>query len=404
MDEVTSRTTEVADVADISEMVTHAREIIRLTEHLLGVDEICPPISGAEIHAADVALSAARRALSDRLEREHAAPEYQPDSRVAALVMRAEQTQLALKDALLTAHRDEITCAQEAVHRLRSSVSTAALAERIPAEVHQMGFTRVLFSHVRQGTWLACSAFAGDDLEMACAMVQVGIANPRRLTGPLLETDMVRRGQPILVRDPQTDPRVHSELIAITKTASYVAAPVFSWGRPIGLVHADRHSDDYGVHEFDRQALGVFAEGLGIAFERNLLIERLHAMRRAADEHLQFVNALADDFTLEAVDLAGDVLPAADELLSQGFSLGTGSAIADPRLLSDLTARELEVLRAITAGKTNAQIATALFVTEGTVKSHVKHILRKLGAGNRTEAVAKYHRAQNAPTFYSAEG
>jgi DNA-binding NarL/FixJ family response regulator len=57
-----------------------------------------------------------------------------------------------------------------------------------------------------------------------------------------------------------------------------------------------------------------------------------------------------------------------------------------------LTPREWDVLRNLASGKTNAQIATGLFVTEGTVKSHVKHILRKLGATNRTEAVARYHR------------
>jgi DNA-binding CsgD family transcriptional regulator len=238
---------------------------------------------------------------------------------------------------------------------------------------------------------------------MAYAMVQAGSSNPRRLVGPLPETEMVRRGQPILVRDPQTDPRVHAELIAVTKTESYVAAPVFSWGRPIGLVHADRHSDEYGVQEFDREALGIFAEGLGIAFERNLMIERLYAMRQAAGEHLRYATALADDFTLEVMDLAGPAPVATEELLSQGLGAGAGSAVQDPRLLSELTARESEVLRAIAAGKTNAQIATALFVTEGTVKSHVKHILRKLGAGNRTEAVAKYHRALNAPISSSLE-
>jgi DNA-binding NarL/FixJ family response regulator len=55
------------------------------------------------------------------------------------------------------------------------------------------------------------------------------------------------------------------------------------------------------------------------------------------------------------------------------------------------------VLRNLASGKTNAQIATGLFVSEGTVKSHVKHILRKLGATNRTEAVARYHRLALAP-------
>jgi DNA-binding NarL/FixJ family response regulator len=63
--------------------------------------------------------------------------------------------------------------------------------------------------------------------------------------------------------------------------------------------------------------------------------------------------------------------------------------------LDDQTSREADVLRALPAGKTDAQIALSLFVAEGTVKSHVRHILRKLGAANRTDAVAKYHRQRN---------
>ena len=53
-----------------------------------------------------------------------------------------------------------------------------------------------------------------------------------------------------------------------------------------------------------------------------------------------------------------------------------------------LTARELEVLQLLAEGQTNRQIAGRLVVTERTVKFHVSSILAKLGAGNRTEAVA----------------
>ena len=54
-----------------------------------------------------------------------------------------------------------------------------------------------------------------------------------------------------------------------------------------------------------------------------------------------------------------------------------------------LTARELEVLRLVALGRSNSQVATELFVTVGTVKSHVHTISGKLGAANRTEAVAR---------------
>jgi len=53
-----------------------------------------------------------------------------------------------------------------------------------------------------------------------------------------------------------------------------------------------------------------------------------------------------------------------------------------------LTARELEVLRKVAGGNRNRDIAGRLFITEETVKVHLKHIMEKLGARDRTEAVA----------------
>jgi DNA-binding NarL/FixJ family response regulator len=58
--------------------------------------------------------------------------------------------------------------------------------------------------------------------------------------------------------------------------------------------------------------------------------------------------------------------------------------------LSDegLTAREVEVLREVAGGNRNRDIAERLFISEETVKVHVKHVMEKLGASDRTEAVA----------------
>ncbi len=57
-----------------------------------------------------------------------------------------------------------------------------------------------------------------------------------------------------------------------------------------------------------------------------------------------------------------------------------------PEPLSD---RELEVLRLVASGKTNAEVARELFVAVGTVKAHANNIYRKLDASNRAEAVSK---------------
>jgi DNA-binding NarL/FixJ family response regulator len=132
--------------------------------------------------------------------------------------------------------------------------------------------------------------------------------------------------------------------------------------------------------------LGTYAEALGLAIERLQLMERLQAVRRATTDYLAGVTAIADNFTT-------DVLGASHLGLEPYAGTGAAQAVLpDDERGERLTPREWDVLRNLACGKTNAQIATGLFVTEGTVKSHVKHILRKLGATNRTEAVARYHR------------
>jgi len=56
---------------------------------------------------------------------------------------------------------------------------------------------------------------------------------------------------------------------------------------------------------------------------------------------------------------------------------------------SGLSSREMEVLDCLAQGKTTIQIAGKLFISENTVKTHVRHILEKLEASNRAEAVSK---------------
>jgi DNA-binding NarL/FixJ family response regulator len=54
----------------------------------------------------------------------------------------------------------------------------------------------------------------------------------------------------------------------------------------------------------------------------------------------------------------------------------------------ELTPREVEVLRQVAEGNRNRDIAEMLFISEETVKVHVKHIMDKLGAKDRTQAIS----------------
>ena len=86
---------------------------------------------------------------------------------------------------------------------------------------------------------------------------------------------------------------------------------------------------------------------------------------------------------------AGDALlaPALVRRLIEDFVRRPAPGARPPAELDDLTERELEVLTLIARGLANAEIAASLFVSEATVRTHVTHILAKLGLRDRVQAV-----------------
>jgi sigma-54 dependent transcriptional regulator, acetoin dehydrogenase operon transcriptional activator AcoR len=140
---------------------------------------------------------------------------------------------------------------------------------------------------------------------------------------------------------------------------------------------ARRHGDDR--LRFTPQAMRVLAGAPWPANVRQLetLVRRLAVQRRPNGAGLQ---DLPPDLLAEARLLNG-VRPPASVLGSV--------APARPALAQPLTCREREVLGLLAVGRANRVIAGELVVTLDTVKRHVSHILAKLGAANRTEAVAR---------------
>jgi DNA-binding NarL/FixJ family response regulator len=91
---------------------------------------------------------------------------------------------------------------------------------------------------------------------------------------------------------------------------------------------------------------------------------------------------------------AGDALlaPSITRRLIEQFATHRSAANAAPGI-EDLTPRELEVFGLLATGMTNTEIATQLIVAETTIKTHVTHILMKLGARDRVQAVVLAYEA-----------
>jgi DNA-binding NarL/FixJ family response regulator len=87
-----------------------------------------------------------------------------------------------------------------------------------------------------------------------------------------------------------------------------------------------------------------------------------------------------------------------ETLLAAVRAVARGRTFIDPSIghrvlrtepADDLTPRELEVLRHVALGKSNKDIAATLDIGEETVKTHVRHVLAKLGAENRAQAAVR---------------
>jgi len=280
---------------------------------------------------------------------------------------------------------------QEALSKLRAIDEIATIVDRAPRElVESCGFDRAVLFRVHAGRMVMESAYFGDDIVGAEKMVAFAQSVAPPLDHMLIETQMIRRHAPAIVRDARDDPRVNRPIVDFSLTRSYVAAPVMPTGRVIGFLHADRLYSGRTVDEIDRDTVWAFAEGFGYAFERTVLMER---MRR---QHAEVRSALA------SAEQAAQALHDADLELRKVEPVDRSPATrmlaeAASRVYAMLTRREVEVLRLMAEGRTNQQIADDLVISSGMVKSHVKRVLRKLHATNRAEAASIYVRMAAGP-------
>jgi DNA-binding CsgD family transcriptional regulator len=295
----------------------------------------------------------------------------------------AAEAALSPAVAPLGERRNRITAA---LGRLSATRSTEVIRASAPRElVEACGFTRAMVSAVRGSRWVPLKLHARHDVDPRAAEFLAYVESDAEipLANMLAETDVVRRRTALLVDEHLVGTRAFKPIIEIARSPAYVVAPILVQGRTIGFMHADRAGQQRSVDEDDRRCIQAFTAELAVVYQCASWSERVtERLRRSlselewAAEALRLVDSPMVEFPL-VPDHAPAVRP----------DPGAGGAVREERFL---TAREYEVLEHVADGATNRVIAQRLSVSEDTVKTHMRGVLRKLRVTSRGAAVARY--------------
>jgi DNA-binding CsgD family transcriptional regulator len=163
----------------------------------------------------------------------------------------------------------------------------------------------------------------------------------------------------------------------------YLVAPIVAESRVVALLHVSRRSEG-GVSVRDIDVLDTFASAYSLLHERMLNTERVQQQRTSIAHAAMRLTEAADRIAAAAISL--DV--------EYDNRVEPPTIAPDSGLAATLSDRERQVFERLVLGASNAEIADQLVITVETVKTHVKRILRKIGAINRSEAIALYMEAR----------
>jgi DNA-binding CsgD family transcriptional regulator len=264
----------------------------------------------------------------------------------------------------------------DAVRRLGEIGSPQGILDRAAEELGtSSALGRVVLSEVRGDALVVRSMWSVEGSEVATARLEKLRTSPIRLEYPLVEDEVARGQRTQIVQARGARSRGAKRLGDVLGWDSYVVAALVVQGATVGLLHGDACLTGRTLDSLDVEIVTRYAEGLAGVFERAVLREMLQQHHHELRSAVEWMSARL-----------GQLSGGSGEVTAVGVA-------AEASLMDALTARELEVLRLLARGQTNLEIARTLVVREGTIKYHVKNILRKLGATSRADAVARFARA-----------
>jgi DNA-binding CsgD family transcriptional regulator len=315
------------------------------------------------------------RAMRDRA----ASGDSRELARLCEVAIELQDVRTSHRQAVNEERLHMLTSGQEVSTRLSPSLGVRALLERAATTMCDLpGLERFMVFRREGGVLQAVATVFADHDEWARDCQEFSAHTRYDLAPKNPEALIVRRRSPAIVTDALNDPDAFQPIVQKMRAANYVGAPVIAYGEVVATIHGDAYFTDRPVDEIDRDVIASFAESLGPIVERAILIEQLQFQQRVAEQLAQSARGVLGG-------LGGQV-----QLVELDEQAATAPWQSRSEVVSDLTRREYEVLQLMTKGATNREIATTIFLSEETVKSHVKRILQKFGVANRGQAVATY--------------
>jgi DNA-binding CsgD family transcriptional regulator len=315
------------------------------------------------------------RAMRDRA----ASGDSRELARLCEVAIELQDVRSSHRQAVNEERLHMLTSGQEVSTRLSPSLGVRALLERAATAMCDLpGLERFMVFWREAGVLRAAATVFADHDEWARDCQEFSAHTRYDLVPKRPEALIIRRRSPAIVTDALNDPDAFQPIVQKMQTSNYVGAPVIAYGEVVATIHGDAYFSDRPVDEVDRDVIASFAESLGPIVERAILIEQLQFQQKVAEQLAQSARGVLGGMGGQA------------PLLELDEQATTTPWQSRSEVVSDLTRREYEVLQLMTKGATNREIATTIFLSEETVKSHVKRILQKFGVANRGQAVATY--------------
>ncbi|WP_099024900.1 helix-turn-helix transcriptional regulator [Mycolicibacterium palauense] len=248
-----------------------------------------------------------------------------------------------------------------AIADLLRATDVEDLLRRTGPVVHALGFTRVGLGFVDKHKWSLRKTFIAGAPGLAEQVTEMSQREPHELSPRRFETEVVTRMHGVLVHnvEPYLE-RTDGRIVRALEATSGAAAPIIAGDSVIGTVHADLTTTPVSQLHDRARALCEFATMYGVVLQNVMLTSAITDFQRRLGAGL--------------------------------FAEVPGTPRRPTEIREQLSRREADVLELMSLGYTNDRIAEELGIATGTVKSHVKRILRKLRVENRASAIAQYAR------------